>query len=73
MKIVNLAGGLGTRISKETSTRPEPMVKIGGRPILWHTIENLFCPAIIFDGRNLFEPAYIKTLGIEYCGIGRGN
>ena len=29
--------------------------------------------AIIFDGRNLFEPTYIKTLGIEYYGIGRGN
>ena len=39
MKIVILAGGLGTRISKETDTRPKPMVEIGGKPILWHIIK----------------------------------
>ncbi|WP_275970693.1 MULTISPECIES: sugar phosphate nucleotidyltransferase [unclassified Bradyrhizobium] len=39
MKIVILAGGLGTRISEETSTRPKPMVEIGGRPILWHIMK----------------------------------
>ena len=36
MKAVILAGGLGTRISEETSTRPKPMIEIGGKPILWH-------------------------------------
>jgi len=36
MKVVILAGGLGTRISEETIVRPKPMVEIGGRPILWH-------------------------------------
>jgi glucose-1-phosphate cytidylyltransferase len=36
MKAVILAGGLGTRISEETSTRPKPMIDIGGKPILWH-------------------------------------
>jgi glucose-1-phosphate cytidylyltransferase len=36
MKAVLLAGGLGTRLSEETSVRPKPMVEIGGRPILWH-------------------------------------
>jgi glucose-1-phosphate cytidylyltransferase len=39
MKVVILAGGLGTRISEETVTRPKPMVEIGGRPILWHIMK----------------------------------
>ena len=37
MKAVILAGGLGTRISEETGSRPKPMVEIGGKPILWHS------------------------------------
>ena len=39
MKAVILAGGLGTRISEETSVKPKPMVEIGGRPILWHILK----------------------------------
>ena len=39
MKAVILAGGLGTRISEETSIRPKTMVEIGGRPILWHILK----------------------------------
>lgn len=39
MKVVILAGGLGTRLSEETSIRPKPMVEIGGRPILWHIMK----------------------------------
>ena len=39
MKAVLLAGGLGTRLSEETATRPKPMVEIGGRPILWHILK----------------------------------
>lgn len=39
MKAVILAGGLGTRLSEETVTRPKPMVEIGGRPILWHILK----------------------------------
>jgi glucose-1-phosphate cytidylyltransferase len=39
MKVVILAGGLGTRISEETQVRPKPMVEIGGRPILWHIMK----------------------------------
>lgn len=39
MKVVIFAGGLGTRLSEETSLRPKPMVEIGGKPILWHIMK----------------------------------
>lgn len=39
MKAVILAGGLGTRLSEETSIKPKPMVEVGGRPILWHIMK----------------------------------
>ena len=39
MKVVILAGGLGTRLSEETHLRPKPMVEIGGMPILWHIMK----------------------------------
>ena len=39
MKVVIFAGGLGTRISEETDSRPKPMVEIGGKPILWHIMK----------------------------------
>lgn len=39
MKVVILAGGLGTRISEETHLRPKPMIEIGGRPLLWHIMK----------------------------------
>ena len=39
MKVVILAGGLGTRISEETETRPKPMVEVGGKPLLWHIMK----------------------------------
>jgi glucose-1-phosphate cytidylyltransferase len=41
MKVIILAGGLGTRLSEETAIKPKPMVEIGGRPILWH-IMNIY-------------------------------
>jgi glucose-1-phosphate cytidylyltransferase len=40
MKVVILAGGLGTRLAEETEVRPKPMVEIGGRPILWHIMKH---------------------------------
>jgi glucose-1-phosphate cytidylyltransferase len=39
MKVVILAGGLGTRISEETYLKPKPMIEIGGNPILWHIMK----------------------------------
>lgn len=39
MKVVILAGGLGTRISEESSVRPKPMIEVGGKPILWHIMK----------------------------------
>lgn len=39
MKAVILAGGLGTRLSEETSLKPKPMVEVGGKPILWHIMK----------------------------------
>ena len=40
MKVVILAGGLGSRLSEETSLRPKPLVEIGGRPIIWHIMKH---------------------------------
>jgi glucose-1-phosphate cytidylyltransferase len=39
LKVVILAGGLGTRISEETDLKPKPMIEIGGKPILWHIMK----------------------------------
>ena len=39
MKVVILAGGLGTRLAEESEIRPKPMVEIGERPILWHIMK----------------------------------
>lgn len=43
MKLVILAGGLGTRLSEETKIKPKPMVEIGGKPILWHIMKYYSC------------------------------
>ena len=40
MKVVILAGGLGSRLAEETEIKPKPMVEIGGRPILWHIMKH---------------------------------
>src|SRR6202035_4938256 len=40
LKVVILAGGLGTRLSEETEVKPKPMVEIGGHPILWHIMKH---------------------------------
>ena len=40
MKVVILAGGLGTRISEETASIPKPMIDIAGKPLLWHVMKS---------------------------------
>jgi len=39
MKVVLLAGGLGTRLSEETELKPKPMVEVGGKPFIWHIMK----------------------------------
>jgi len=68
MKVVILAGGVGTRLTEETEIRPKPMVEIGGRPILWHIMEhyshygfNEFVIALGYKGE------YIKKYMSDNC------
>lgn len=49
MKVVLLAGGMGTRISEESQNKPKPMIEIGGKPILWHIMKEYS-----FYGHNEF-------------------
>jgi glucose-1-phosphate cytidylyltransferase len=56
VKVVVLAGGLGTRISEETQLKPKPMVEIGGKPILWHIMK-------IYAAHGLTE--FIVCLGYK--------
>ena len=39
MKVLILAGGVGSRLSEETITKPKPMVEVGGKPIIWHIMK----------------------------------
>lgn len=74
MKVVILAGGLGTRISEETDTRPKPMVEIGGKPILWHIMKiysqygfNEFVVCLGYKGH--FVKEYFSNLFLHHSDI----
>jgi glucose-1-phosphate cytidylyltransferase len=56
MKAVILAGGLGSRLSEETGTRPKPMIEIGSKPILWHIMK-------IYSGHGITD--FIVCLGYK--------
>jgi glucose-1-phosphate cytidylyltransferase len=67
MKVVILAGGLGTRLMEETESRPKPMVDIGGKPILWHIMKIYeaqgYNDFIICTG---YKSAFIKEYFLNY-------
>jgi glucose-1-phosphate cytidylyltransferase len=70
MKVVLLAGGLGTRLAEETEIRPKPMIEIGGKPILWHIMKHYahyghkeFYVALGYKGE------YIKRYFLDYLSL----
>ena len=70
MKVAILAGGIGSRLSEETETKPKPMVEIGGKPLLWHIMKiyaefghNDFVVALGYKGEA------IKKYVVDYCSI----
>ena len=70
MKVVILAGGLGTRLSEETEVKPKPMVEIGGRPILWHILKHYdhygFKEFLIALG---YKGEVVKRYFLDYAAI----
>jgi glucose-1-phosphate cytidylyltransferase len=77
MKAVILAGGLGTRLSEETSLRPKPMVEVGGMPILWHIMKiysahgiNDFIVCCGYKGyviKEYFANYFLHMSDISFC------
>ena len=77
MKVVILAGGLGTRISEETDNLPKPMIQIGGKPILWHIMKiyskygiNDFIVCCGYKGymiKEYFSNYFLHMSDITFC------
>ncbi|WP_428937690.1 glucose-1-phosphate cytidylyltransferase [Fontivita pretiosa] len=70
MKVVILAGGMGTRLAEETDIKPKPMVEIGGRPILWHIMQHYsaygYNEFVICLG---YKGEYIKRYMLDYAKL----
>ncbi len=70
MKVVILAGGLGTRLAEETEVRPKPMVEIGGRPILWHIMKHYAHYGLMeFFVALGYKGEVIKHYFLDYCTL----
>ncbi|MEA2001326.1 MAG: glucose-1-phosphate cytidylyltransferase [Actinomycetota bacterium] len=70
MPVALLAGGLGSRLSEETETKPKPMVEIGGRPVLWHIMK--YYSHFGFRRFNValgYRGEYIKRWFSEYASL----
>ena len=74
MKVVILAGGLGTRLSEETYDKPKPMVEIGGKPILWHIMKifssfgfNEFIICCGYKGFHIKE--YFQNYNLKHADV----
>lgn len=72
MKVVILAGGIGSRLGDDTAERPKPMVEIGGRPILWHIMKHLshqgFNEFVIALG---YRSDMIKRFFMDYAQVSK--
>jgi glucose-1-phosphate cytidylyltransferase len=73
LKVVILAGGLGSRLAEETEVKPKPMVEIGGKPILWHIMKHYshhglreFCVALGYKGEA------IKRYFLDFAPLSAG-
>ena len=70
MKVAILAGGLGSRLSEETESKPKPMVEVGGRPMLWHIMQYYshfgFDDFVIALG---YKGEYIKRWMVEQASL----
>ena len=70
MKVVILAGGLGTRISEESIIRPKPLVEIGGKPIIWHIMKHYSYYGyndFIIATNKLNNSLVLKKFFHDYC------
>jgi glucose-1-phosphate cytidylyltransferase len=65
MKVIILAGGLGTRLAEETSDKPKPMVEINGNPILWHIMKIYQSH---FDCEFIIATGYLSEVIEDYLG-----
>ncbi len=70
MKVIILAGGIGSRLMEETTTRPKPMVEVGGKPMLWHIMK--YCAAYGYHEFVValgYKGELIKRWFVDYASL----